>query len=91
MTLDDIRRLIDRIDDDLVQRLADREALVRRAAAFKTDAQAVRAPDRVGQVVTRVRSLAVEKGASPDVVERVYLAMIDAFIDLELDEHRKPC
>ncbi len=88
MSLSDIRSQIDRIDQELVQRLAAREALVRQAAAHKTDEQAVRAPARVDEVIGRVRALAVEEGASPDVVERVYRTMIDAFIRLELDEHR---
>jgi isochorismate pyruvate lyase len=88
MSLSEIRAEIDAIDTELVQRLAAREALVRRAAGFKTDEQAVRAPDRVEAVIGKVRSLAVEAGATPEVVERVYRAMIAAFIDLELAAHR---
>jgi len=88
MSLHDVRSQIDAIDAELVETLAAREALVRQAAAFKVDEQAVRAPDRVEEVITKVRSLAVELGASPDVVERVYRAMIGAFIELELTEHR---
>lgn len=89
MSLHDIRSQIDVIDAELVKGLAAREALVRQAAAFKVDEQAVRAPARVEEVITRVRSLAVELGASPAVVERVYRAMIEAFINLELTEHRR--
>lgn len=44
----------------------------------------MRAPGRVEQVVTRARERAVSHGASPEVVERVYRAMIGAFVDLEL-------
>ena len=89
MSLHDIRSQIDEIDADLVRRLAAREALVRQAATYKADEQAVRSPDRVEQVITKVRTLAADLGASPEVVERVYRAMINAFIDLELTEHRK--
>jgi isochorismate pyruvate lyase len=88
VSLIEIRAEIDAIDTELVQRLAAREALVRRAASFKADEQAVRAPGRVEDVVRKVRALAVEAGATPEVVERVYRTMIDAFIDLELAEHR---
>jgi chorismate mutase/predicted N-acetyltransferase YhbS len=87
MTQDDIRSIrgeIDRLDRRMVALLAERETLVRRAGRLKTDAAAVRAPQRVTQVVERVRSTATELGASPDVVERTYRAMIGAFIDLEL-------
>jgi isochorismate pyruvate lyase len=51
-------------------------------------AEAVQAPARVEDVVGRVRTLALDAGASPDVVEATYRAMIGAFITLELDVHR---
>lgn len=88
LNLIELRAAIDEIDADLVERLAAREALVRLAAGLKTDEQAVRAPARVEEVIAKVRALAVQEGATPDVVERVYRAMIGAFIDLELAEHR---
>jgi isochorismate pyruvate lyase len=84
-----IRAAIDAVDEEIVRLLAEREGLVRRAAPLKADAQAVRAPDRVAQVVARVRGLAAVAGGDPDVVERTYRAMIQAFIDLETGEHRR--
>ncbi|GAA4954591.1 chorismate mutase [Actinoplanes utahensis] len=88
-SLADVRRRIDAIDAQVVALLAVREEQVRRAAGFKADEQGVRAPARVEQVISKVRGLASEAGASPDVVESVYRAMITAFIDLELSEHRR--
>ncbi|MEU8663236.1 chorismate mutase [Actinoplanes philippinensis] len=88
-SLDDIRRRIDALDSQVVGLLAQRERLVRAAAAFKSDEQGVRAPARVEQVISRVRALAGEQDASPEVVERVYRTMISAFIDLELTEHHR--
>ncbi|WP_433180054.1 chorismate mutase [Actinoallomurus sp. CA-150999] len=79
-----IRTEIDELDRRIVALLAERENLVRRAGRLKTDASAVRAPQRVEQVVQRVRAAAADLGATPDVVERTYRAMIGAFIDLEL-------
>jgi isochorismate pyruvate lyase len=57
---------------------------VHQAGRSKTTTADVRAPDRIEQVVDRVRSLATELGATPAVVERTYRAMIVAFIDVEL-------
>jgi isochorismate pyruvate lyase len=74
----EIRTGIDALDAEIVRLLARREGLVRRAAPFKADVQAVRAPDRVAQVVARVRDLAVEAGAQPDVIERIYRGIIQA-------------
>ncbi|MGC4847441.1 chorismate mutase [Micromonospora sp. DT15] len=88
-TLTAIRARIDELDRDLVGLLARREELVRQAAPLKSDAQAVRAPDRVAQVVARVRTLASEAGADPDLIERIYRGMIQAFIDMETDEHHR--
>ncbi len=79
-----VRAAIDGLDEELVALLARRERLVRAAAQSKADAAAVRAPDRVEQVVARARRLAGASGGSPEVAERVYRAMIAAFVDLEM-------
>ena len=89
-SLADVRAAIDGIDGEIVDLLAARQALVRRAGRLKRDAAAVRAPDRVAAVVGRVREVAVRAGADPGLVERVYRTMIDAFIQLELAEAGLP-
>ncbi|HWN26124.1 MAG TPA: chorismate mutase [Actinomycetospora sp.] len=88
MSLDDVRAAIDRIDDQIVALLAQRQAQVEAAATFKADDAAVRAPDRRAALLARVRDRAVEEGANPDVVTATYTAMVDAFIALELGERR---
>lgn len=87
-SLSEIRTRIDAIDGELVRILAERQALVRAAAAFKADEQAVRAPERVERVVAAVRARAESAGLAPQVAETVWRAMIGAFIDLEMAEHR---
>ena len=89
MSLEEIRAAIDAVDAELVRLLARRESLVRRAAPLKRDAPAVRAPDRVEQVIAQARAQAVTAGADPEVVERIYRAMVQAFIDMELAEHHR--
>ena len=86
-SLVEVRTRIDALDGELIRLLADRQALVRAAAAFKKDEQAVRAPDRVEQVVQLARSRAVAAGLEPGVADAVWRAMIGAFVNLELDEH----
>ncbi len=88
MSLDDVRAAIDRIDDQIVALLAQRQEQVRAAAAFKADDAAVRAPGRRAALMARVRERAEAEGADPDVVTATYTAMVDAFIALELGEHR---
>ncbi len=86
-SLEEVRKHIDGIDRELVRLLARRGNLVTQAAAFKKTTDDVRAPARVEQVIAKVRSLAEETGASAHVVEQVYRAMIDAFVEEELRVH----
>ncbi|MEV6767314.1 chorismate mutase [Nocardia sp. NPDC051030] len=86
-SLAEVRTRIDAIDGELIKLLADRQELVRAAAGFKNDEQAVRAPDRVERVVSLARERAAEAGLEPAVAEAVWRAMIGAFINLELTEH----
>ena len=81
-----VRAEIDQVDDELVAILARREQLVRRAGELKSDESAVRAPERVEQVIAGLRRRAAAHGADADIVERVYRTMIDCNIDLELRE-----
>jgi len=87
-TLESVRTNIDALDRSIVGLIAERQKWVVAAASFKKDADGVRAPARVEQVIAKVRGFAAEVGASPDVVERTYQALIAAFIDLELESHR---
>ncbi|CCH34980.1 chorismate mutase [Actinosynnema sp. NPDC047251] len=88
-SLDEVRARIDGLDAELVRLLARRQRMVEVAARFKVDEQAVRDPGRVERVIEGVVRLAAEKGLSPAVAEAVWRAMIGAFVDLELDEHRR--
>ena len=88
-SLEQVRSSIDEIDRKIVALVTERETWVREAARFKTTRSDVEAPARVEQVIERVRGLAEEAGGSPEVVERLYRAMIAAFIDLEHTERNR--
>ncbi len=88
-SLDEVRERIDAADREIVRLLAEREGYVRRAASFKTTRGDVEAPARVEAVIRKVRTLAHENGASPEMVEVVYRAMISSFISLEMDEYSR--
>ncbi|KTS93260.1 chorismate mutase [Pseudomonas fulva] len=88
-SIEDVRAHIDDIDRQIVALVARRGNYVAQAATFKKTSTDVRAPARVEQVITKVRNLAHESGACPDVVESVYRAMIGAFIEQELKEHAR--
>jgi len=83
-SLDEVRANIDRLDRALVPLLLERGGYVRAAAAFKTDAAHVAAPDRVERVVAHVRAFATEAGGNPDFIEILYRGMIATYIADEL-------
>jgi isochorismate pyruvate lyase len=86
-SLEEVRSHIDRIDRQIVSYLAERGAYVKQAATFKTSTDDVRAPQRVEQVIGKVRTLAAQLGANAEVTEQVYRAMVAGFINAELAEH----
>lgn len=87
--LTEIREAINVIDERIVKLIGERQAWVEQAGRLKRDQDedAVRAPARVDAVISRVRLLAVPAGASPEVVERIYRALIASVVDLELEVH----
>lgn len=86
-TIEDVRKHIDQIDIELVKIITQRAECVKAAARFKTDHSAVRAPDRVQQVIDKVRATASTTGLPEVIIEKTYRAMIDAFIDYEIEQH----
>ncbi len=81
---------IDALDEYIVRLLAERFAYAEQAAGFKKSAAEVPAPERVAQVIARVRKIASENGAPPGAVEQVYRALIGAMIEIERGLKEKP-
>lgn len=86
VSLEEVRSNIDRIDAQLVRLIAERGMYVKQAAGLKKTAAEIPAPQRVAQVLARVRTLAEAAGADPAVVEATWRAMIAAFIEAEYVE-----
>ena len=87
-SLPQARAQIDAIDGALIELIAARQFYVDQAARFKRTAQDVQAPERVEEVIKKVRAAAVEQGPDPDLVESIYREMIQHFIRRELKEIR---
>ncbi|CAA2105314.1 chorismate mutase [Variovorax paradoxus] len=85
--LGEVRENIDRLDREIVALLAERGRYVKDAARFKADAFQVSAPQRQQEVIDKVKALAGEKGAYPEVVEAAYRALIAGFIAREQQDH----
>lgn len=82
-SLAELRGYIDEVDREIVSLIAKRGLFVREAVKFKSSSSDVAAPNRVQQVIDKVRAMAIEKQLEPEVAEATYRAMISAFIEVE--------
>lgn len=82
--MDDIRREIDHLDRTIVALIGRRAQYVIAAAKFKTSETAVRAPERYAAMLYQRREWAVEEGLSPDVIEKLYIDLVQHFISEEM-------
>jgi isochorismate pyruvate lyase len=87
-SIDEIRAAIDAIDQEIVERLGLRFQYVRAITRFKKTEADVRAPARRQQVLTQRRAWAAEVGINPDVIEQIYVLLIDHFVAEEMKELR---
>lgn len=77
-TMQALRGEIDRIDRDLIALLAQRAGYIDRAIEIKAEiGLPARLPDRVEDVVAKVRHAAQDKGLDPDLVEGLWRELID--------------
>ena len=85
-SMQEVRHHIDALDDILVPLLVERGAYMTQAARIKVNASDVRDEARIEGIVQRVRAAAIEQGGHPDVVERIYRDMMEAYIAFEVQE-----
>ncbi|MCK9373203.1 MAG: chorismate mutase [Sulfuricurvum sp.] len=87
-SLEDVRCHIDRLDDQIVELIAARNAYVKQAALFKHSIDEIKGDERMEAVMDRVRSRAMEFGVSPNLLSSLYKTMIDAMVEAEIAEFR---
>ncbi|MDR0634350.1 MAG: chorismate mutase [Azoarcus sp.] len=82
----EVRRGVDALDDAIVPLLARRAGFMTQAARIKHDETLVRDEARIAAIVARVRRIAERQGGNPDLIERLYRAMMEIYIDHEYQE-----
>lgn len=87
--LEEVRESIDRIDDEIIQLIAERGTYVIQASNFKKDEEGVKDTARVEKVIQKVRAKAQEYGANQDMVEALYREMISRFVNMEMKEFQE--
>jgi isochorismate pyruvate lyase len=81
--MDEVRRGVDALDDVLVPLLVQRSGFMTQAARVKNDVSLVRDESRIETIVARVRGIAESEGGDPALIECLYRAMMDIFIEYE--------
>lgn len=87
-SLQELREHIDRLDDQIVELIAARNAYVKEAAKFKHSIDEIKGDERMEAVMDRVRARAMEFGVSPNLLTTLYTIMIDAMVEAEISEFR---
>jgi len=87
-SLKEARDEIDIIDDKIVELIALRNAYIKQIAHFKNSVDEVKAKDRIEDVINRMRGRAIELGLSPNLINDLYVRMINAMVDTEIAEFK---
>jgi isochorismate pyruvate lyase len=85
-TLDEARTKIDTVDEQIVALIAERNNYIKQIAHFKTSIDEVKAEDRIDAVISRVREQAISLDLSPNLINDLYVRMIDAMVESEIAE-----
>ncbi len=87
-TLDEARIEIDAVDKEIVELIAKRNEYIKQIAHFKTSIEEVKAEDRISDVISAVRQQAIELDLSPNLINDLYVRMIDGMVESEISEFR---
>ena len=84
-SMTEVRAGVNALDDVLVPLLVERSGYMTQAARVKNDDGLVH-EERIETIVQRVRQQAQAQGGNPDLIERIYRAMMECYIAYEHDE-----
>ncbi len=85
-TLDEARTKIDTVDEQIVALIAERNNYIKQIAHFKTSIDEVKAEDRISDVISKVREQAISLDLSPNLINDLYVRMIDGMVESEIAE-----
>ena len=87
-TLDEARGKIDAVDREIVELIAKRNDYIKQIAHFKTSVEEVKAEDRISDVISNVRAQAISLDLSPNLINDLYVRMIDEMVENEISEFK---
>jgi len=87
-SLEEARVEIDIVDDKIVELIAMRNAYIRQIAHFKNSVEEVKSDERIADVVSRARTKAIELDLSPNLINDIFIRMIDEMVESEIAEFK---
>ena len=87
-TLEEARVAIDAVDQELVTLIAKRNEYIKQIAHFKTSVEEVKAQERIDEVINNVRAQAISLDLSPNLINDLYVRMIDEMVENEISEFK---
>ncbi|SFV59768.1 Isochorismate pyruvate-lyase [hydrothermal vent metagenome] len=87
-TLEEAREKIDLVDKDIIDLIAKRNNYIKEIAHFKNSIDEVKAEDRINSVISNAREQAISLGLSPNLINDLYVRMIDAMVESEVAEYK---
>lgn len=87
-TLAEARVEIDKLDGQIVELIAARNAYIKQIAHFKTSIEEIKSEERIADVISRVRAKAIELDLSPNLINDIYIRMIDEMVESEVAEFK---
>ena len=85
-TLGEARIEIDKVDEKIVELVALRNSYIKQIAKFKTSIEEVKSDERIADVVSRARAKAIELDLSPNLINDMFVRMIDEMVETEIAE-----
>jgi isochorismate pyruvate lyase len=87
-TLDEARIEIDKVDNDIVELIALRNEYIKQIAHFKNSVEEVKSEERMADVVSRARAKAIELNLSPNLINDIFVRLIDEMVESEIAEFK---
>jgi len=88
--LNDVRKSIDKVDNQLVKLIGEREFFVKEALKFKKNKKQIIDKKRINIVLKRIKNLSKKYKANSLIIERIWKLMIKNFIILENKLFKQP-
>ncbi|MBN1599101.1 MAG: chorismate mutase [Bacteroidales bacterium] len=84
-SIEEVRTAIDMLDKEIISLIRQRFDYVKEVVRFKKpDKESIIAQNRFDEVIESRRTLALEFGLNPDVIEKLYRYLLNHFIEEEM-------